>query len=704
AATRSTRTVPVTPSPGSRCSSCWGRARCSRCAWRPGAPTRSASTWKRSSCRSAATPSTASATTSSWSGSSCTRTGCGCAIRSAGRSSTWSRRCRPTWRPRSSVPDARPRSRDAAPTAPPNARRYHERVPSTTRRPARAGVPELSARFRSSPSAHDRKPREGGRSLGSRVHEGAAGGWSALRPPDAPLEPEDEAVHLHRARRHLHHRPAADPGAAAGGARLRAQRRRARRHRALRRHEEAGAGCGRRARAAGRHAVREHALAGRPAHQLAHDQRSDRLPARPAPTEAGRPARPAAREGAHPHARRAGEAGGEPGRRGRHAPPAGRRLHHRRAQGAARGARGAAAGHPRDRARGHELRPGRRRLRHPRQRRRHPLLHPDRARDRGRHRGREAAGDRARARARPARAGAGAGRRGGGGRERRRAGAAGGGGARARARAGARARQGRRDGGERGGGGRVSATEISAALVKELRDRTGAGMMECKRALVETNGDVEEAIRLLREKGMAAAGKRAGRATSEGLVATLVADGVGSIVGVGCETEPVSKNEALPSLEQERLELIGKLGENIVVVGAARFADGGTLAAYVHPPANKIGVLVALEGGSAELARQVAMHVSFAAPEWTAREDVPAEAVEAERQIFLNSDEVRSKPEAAREKIVDGMLAKRFFAASPGGVLLEQTWIHDSSKTVGQALAEAGASVKAFTRVSVASA
>jgi elongation factor Ts len=266
----------------------------------------------------------------------------------------------------------------------------------------------------------------------------------------------------------------------------------------------------------------------------------------------------------------------------------------------------------------------------------------------------------------------------------------------------------------------VSTTDISASQVKELRDRTGAGMMECKRALQETEGDIDAAVVLLREKGVAQAGKRADRATTEGLVGTIVRDGVGSIVGIGCETEPVSKNDefqtfgtavlqavhadgpdAVERFEQDRLELIGKLGENIVVVGAARFDGAETLAAYVHPPANKIGVLVALDGGSEELARQLAMHISFAAPEWTTKDEVPGEALDAERQIFLNSDEVQSKPEAAREKIVDGMLAKRFFAASPGGVLVEQTWIHDSSKTVGQALADAGAAVKAFIRVSV---
>jgi elongation factor Ts len=264
-------------------------------------------------------------------------------------------------------------------------------------------------------------------------------------------------------------------------------------------------------------------------------------------------------------------------------------------------------------------------------------------------------------------------------------------------------------------------TEISASLVKELREATGAGMMDCKRALQETSGDLEAARTLLREKGMASAGKRADRATTEGLVGTVVEGGVGTIVGVGCETEPVSKNDefqafaekvlravhadgvdAVASFEEERLELMGKLGENIVVAGAERYDDGGTIAAYVHPPANKIGVLVDLEGGDETLARQLAMHISFAAPEWATRADVPTELVDAERQVYLNSDEVLSKPEQAREKIVEGMLGKRFFAASPGGVLLDQAWIHDQSKTVGAALQEAGASLKGFKRVSVA--
>jgi elongation factor Ts len=158
------------------------------------------------------------------------------------------------------------------------------------------------------------------------------------------------------------------------------------------------------------------------------------------------------------------------------------------------------------------------------------------------------------------------------------------------------------------------------------------------------------------------------------------------------------------SLEQARIDVSAKLGENIVVVGAERYETdrNEVLNAYTHPPANKIGVLVKLEGGSEELARQLAMHISFAAPEWTMREHVPAELVDAERQVYLNSDELVGKPEQAKDKIVEGMLAKRFFAAQPGGVLLEQPWIHDSAKTVGQALDEAGASVMAFLRLSVA--
>jgi elongation factor Ts len=264
--------------------------------------------------------------------------------------------------------------------------------------------------------------------------------------------------------------------------------------------------------------------------------------------------------------------------------------------------------------------------------------------------------------------------------------------------------------------------EISAALVKELRERTGAGMMDCKRALQETNGDMEAAIVLLREKGMAGVAKRAGRETTEGLVGYLLADdgSKGTMVAVGCETEPVSKNDefqafaktvletvdaggvgAETGLETERAELVAKLGENIAIVGAARFEaiGGGLVAAYAHPPATKLGVLLQLRGGDAELGRKLAMHIAAANPQWISREDVPAETVAAEREIYANTDEVLSKPEQAREKIVEGMLGKRFFGVN---VLADQDWVHDGSKTVGKVLEEAGAEVLEFQRFALA--
>ena len=247
-------------------------------------------------------------------------------------------------------------------------------------------------------------------------------------------------------------------------------------------------------------------------------------------------------------------------------------------------------------------------------------------------------------------------------------------------------------------------TEISASLVKQLRDMTGAGMMECKRALQDTGGDVDAAVRVLREKGMASAAKRADRATTEGVVLVESDDGVGTLVAVGCETEPVSKNEdfegfardvlrevhdrgedAVALLEERRAELSAKLGENIQVVGARRMAASGgeRFVSYVHLPAKKIGVLLKVKGGSPELPRELAMHIAFAKPAYTTRGEVPAEDVAAEREILSNTEEVRSKPENVREKIVEGMLNKNFFGVR---VLLDQPWIHDTSLTVGKAL------------------
>jgi len=251
-------------------------------------------------------------------------------------------------------------------------------------------------------------------------------------------------------------------------------------------------------------------------------------------------------------------------------------------------------------------------------------------------------------------------------------------------------------------------TDITAAMVKELRDATSAGMMECKRALQETDGDFDEAVKLLRERGMASAAKRADRATSEGKVGVHVRERAGAIAAVGCETEPVSNNDDFlayaeqvlrtvfdggdpAALESERAELAAKLGENIQVVGAKRMEaeDGELLSFYVHAPANKVGALVRTRGGSAEAARSIALHLAFGRPTYGTREEIPQELVEAEREILMNSDEVLSKPENVREKIVEGQLAKRFYGES---VLTEQTWYRadESTGTVAQYLAEHG--------------
>ena len=263
-------------------------------------------------------------------------------------------------------------------------------------------------------------------------------------------------------------------------------------------------------------------------------------------------------------------------------------------------------------------------------------------------------------------------------------------------------------------------TVVTASLVKELRDLTGAGMMDCKRALEETGGDVEEARRLLRERGMAAAAKRAGREAKEGKVLARVEERLrASLVAVACETEPVAKNEeflafadraldvvheegpeSLEDLEEERVELVARLGENVVVRGAARFEaeSGDVLSAYVHPPADKIGALVRARAVP-DLARLLAMHVAAARPRYASRDEVPEEEIASERAIYEKLPEVGAKPEHIRPQIVEGMLAKRFFAES---VLTDQRWIHDDSKTVGQALREAGAEVRDFVRYSLA--
>jgi elongation factor Ts len=262
--------------------------------------------------------------------------------------------------------------------------------------------------------------------------------------------------------------------------------------------------------------------------------------------------------------------------------------------------------------------------------------------------------------------------------------------------------------------------EIPATLVKQLRDETGAGMMDAKRALQESDADLDAAKKLLRERGMAEAGKRAGKETTEGIVLARVSGDAGALVAVGCETEPVSKNdtfrafaqkvldvveeegpESVAELEDERQALVGKLGENIQVRGASRFqtqGDGEVLSAYVHPPANKIGVLVRARGPE-EVARLLAMHISFAAPLYARRDEIPEEDLATERSILEKLPDVQSKPEEIRPRIVEGMLAKRFFGQS---VLPDQEWIHDTGQTVEKALADHQLDVLEYERYALA--
>jgi elongation factor Ts len=253
-------------------------------------------------------------------------------------------------------------------------------------------------------------------------------------------------------------------------------------------------------------------------------------------------------------------------------------------------------------------------------------------------------------------------------------------------------------------------TEITASLVKELRDATSAGMMDCKRALQETDGDFDEAVKLLRERGMASAAKRAERETTEGKVTVKATDRVGAIAAIGCETEPVSKNDEFlgfvenvigavfergadgaTELEAERVELAAKLGENIQIVGSKRMeaAEGELLSHYVHAPAGKVGALVHTKGGDPAAARSLALHLTFARPTYSTRDEVPQELVDAEREILSHADDVLSKPENVRDKIVEGQLNKRFFGES---VLSEQTWYRADEFTgsVGQFLKERG--------------
>lgn len=264
--------------------------------------------------------------------------------------------------------------------------------------------------------------------------------------------------------------------------------------------------------------------------------------------------------------------------------------------------------------------------------------------------------------------------------------------------------------------------EITAGMVKELREATGLAMMDCKRALVETNGDFKAAEELLRIKSGAKASKAATRVAAEGMVSTFIAaDGkTGALVEVNCETDFVAKNEdfigfaknvaqavaqtnpanvealsaaTLPngeSLEEVRKALIMKLGENISVRRFVRYSTGGKLAAYLH--GSKIGVLLDYTGGNETLGKDLAMHIAASKPICVSKDQVSQELLDNERKIYTAQAAESGKPANIVEKMVDGRIAK--FLAEV--TLLGQPFVKDPDAIVEKLLAAQGAKVNAF--------
>ncbi len=270
--------------------------------------------------------------------------------------------------------------------------------------------------------------------------------------------------------------------------------------------------------------------------------------------------------------------------------------------------------------------------------------------------------------------------------------------------------------------------EITASLVKELRERTGAGMMECKKALSESNGDIDAAAEALRKSGAAKADKKASRVTAEGRIAVAQAAGKAVLVEVNSETDFVAKDENFvaftdavaqaalaagstdveslkaatlasgETVEEARAAAIAKLGENIVIRRIAAFDNAASnIAAYSH--GGKIGVLVETVGGDAEFARGVAMHVAAMNPPYNKAADVPADFVAKEKEIELAkmSEKDKQKPAEILEKIIGGKIAKIVNEVS----LYGQPYVLNTDQSVEQAAKAAGADVLRYTRLAV---
>ena len=265
---------------------------------------------------------------------------------------------------------------------------------------------------------------------------------------------------------------------------------------------------------------------------------------------------------------------------------------------------------------------------------------------------------------------------------------------------------------------------ITAADLKKLRESTGAGMTDCKNALVEADGDYDKAVEFLRIKGLKGVAKREGRNASNGLVAIDVQGGVGVLVEVNCETDFVAKGEKFQQLAEQviaaaqgandpsSIEVDGKalkdvldeagatLGEKIEVRRVASF-EGEYVGLYLHktspdlPP--QLGVLVELSAENADVAKDVAQHIAALPPQFVTRDEVPEDAVAKEREIARATAIEEGKPEAALDKIVEGRVTG-FFKEN---VLVEQSFAKDNKKTVGKVLDEAGVKVLRFARFKV---
>lgn len=262
---------------------------------------------------------------------------------------------------------------------------------------------------------------------------------------------------------------------------------------------------------------------------------------------------------------------------------------------------------------------------------------------------------------------------------------------------------------------------VSAKLVKELRERTGLGMLECKKALAENDGDIEKAIEELRKSSGMKAAKKAGRTAADGVVVVRVADdaGYGVIVEVNSETDFVARDEGFLAfagqvadaafaaksedvaalmagdLEAAREALVQKIGENI---GVRRISlvEGETVGAYVHSN-NRIAALVAVQGANAEVAKDVAMHVTAVNPQVVSKEEMPQEVIAKEKEIILAQPDMASKPAEIAEKMVVGRINK-FLAENS---LVEQAFVKNPDQKVGEMVKAAGGSVAAFSRLEV---